>query len=99
MSSPSIVPPPVEPSPFVRWQRRILGLCLAVFAFYLGMFLLVFPWLPAWGMDWIPVHSQRFANLWMSRYFRGAVSGLGLLNIFVALSEVASQIRSLFRSR
>ena len=67
-----------------------------IFAFELGLFLLVFPWLSNWDQNWVPVHSPRFASLWMSRYFRGALSGLGLLNIYVALAEAAKQLRSLF---
>ena len=80
----------------MKWHRRVLGVCLILFAFELGLFLLVFPWLSNWDLSWIPVHSPRFSELWMSRYFRGALSGLGLLNIYVALSEAATQIRSLF---
>lgn len=84
------------PPKFVRWQRRILGFCLIIFAFELGVFLLLFPWLRSWDMSWVPSHSPRFAPLWMSRYLRGAISGLGLLNIYIALAEAVRQLRSLF---
>ena len=90
------VPLGVRPPKFIRWHRRVLGFCLVVFAFELGVFLLVFPWLRAWEMSWVPVHSARFAQLWMSRYLRGALSGLGLLNIYVAFTEAAKQLKSLF---
>jgi|SRR5579884_157591 len=98
MSMPSVAPPPTEPPKFMRWHRRLLGICLIIFAFEIGLFLVVFPWLRAWDMNWIPVHSQRFAALWMSPYFRGFISGLGLLNIYVALAEAARQLKSLFSS-
>ena len=99
MNAPSpIAPPELRPNRFLRWHRRILSFCLIIFAFELGLFLLIFPWLSAWGMSWVPVHSPRLAHLWMSRYFRGGLSGLGLLNIFVALAEGAKQLKSLFRS-
>src|SRR6266513_2966308 len=78
---------------FTRWHRRILGFCLAIFAFELGLFLVVFPWLRSWDLNWVPVHSHRFAAVWMSRYFRGALSGLGLLNIYVALAEFIRQLK------
>jgi hypothetical protein len=32
----------------------------------------------------------------MSHYFRGAISGLGLLNIYVAFAEAVKQLKSLF---
>jgi hypothetical protein len=81
----------------MHWSRRVLGIFFAIFAFYLGLFLVVFPWLRAWGMNWVPVHSSLLGRVWMSPYFRGAVSGLGLLNIYVALGESARQIRLLFQ--
>ncbi len=99
MSAPSTAPPPVDSRHSRRWYGRILGFCLILFAFELGLFLLIFPWIRAWSMNWVPVHSPHLAKLWMSPYFRGALSGLGLLNIYVALAEAAKQVRLLFASR
>jgi len=92
-------PAPVRPTRFVRWHRRVLGICLSIFAFELGLFLLIFPWLSNWDLSWVPLHSARFAAVWMSPYFRGALGGLGLLNLYVAISEAVRQVRSLFRSK
>ncbi len=77
----------------LRWHRRVLGFCLVVFALEVGLFLLLFPWRRDWEMSWIPVHSPHLAGLWMSPYFRGAVSGLGLLNLSVATAEFLRQIK------
>ena len=90
------VPVP-ESSRFLRWHHRFLGFCLVIFAFELGLFLVVFPWLKSWSLSWVPVHSPQFAALWMSRYVRGALSGLGLLNIYIAILELLRQLKSLFR--
>jgi len=81
---------------FIKWHRRVLGFCLVIFAFELGLFLLVFPWLENWDLSWVAVHSRGFSDIWMSRYFRGALSGLGLLNIYVAVAELIRQLRSIF---
>ncbi len=89
-------PPPAKQSRFVRWHRRILAFCLIVFAFELGIFLIVFPWLNNWDLSWVPVHAPRLLHVWMSRYFRGALSGLGLLNVYVALAELLRQLKSIF---
>ena len=102
-----MTPPEVTPdtssavrSPrFLRLHRRILGFCLVIFALELGLFLVIFPWLSSWGQSWVPAHSPKFASLWMSRYFRGALSGLGLLNIYVASTEFLRQVRSLLNDR
>jgi hypothetical protein len=97
VSTPSpIASPAAEQARLPRWHRRVLAFCLIIFALELGSFLVVFPWLSAWGMNWVPVHSPRWSELWMSRYFRGALSGLGLLNIYIALAETAKQLKSLF---
>lgn len=77
----------------LRWHRRVLGFCLVIFALELGLFLLAFPWRPEWEMSWIPVHSRRLAAVWESPYFRGLVSGLGLLNLTVAIAELTRQIK------
>lgn len=101
MSTPAPVAPPLppgaKPERFVKWHRRVLAFCFVVFAFELGLFLLVFPWMENWDLNWIPVHSPRLSSLWMSPYFRGALSGLGLLNIYVALAELIRQLKSIFR--
>ena len=81
---------------FQKWHGRILGFGLVIFAFELGLFLIVFPWLQSWDLGWVPVHSRRFSGIWMSRYFRGGLSGLGLLNIYIALAELVRQLRSIF---
>lgn len=101
MSAPSPTPatPPTPPKVvhLLRWQRRILGLCFVVFTLELGLFLIIFPWLDSWDLNWLSLHgTEQWHAIWMSRYLRGAVSGLGMLNLLVALSELASQVRSLF---
>ena len=44
----------------------------------------------------IRLTCPEFTSLWMSRYFRGALSGLGLLNLYIAFAELLRQVRSLF---
>lgn len=84
---------------FVRWHRRILGFCMVIFALEIGVFLAVFPWLANWNQSWVPVHAPRFAHLWVSPYFRAALTGLGLLNIWIASVELVSQLKSIFAPR
>jgi len=91
--------PPAKRSKFLSWHRRVLGICLVIFAFEVGLFLLVFPWLPNWDMSWVPLRSPALSGIWMSHYFRGALSGLGLLNIYVAVLEAARQIKLFFREK
>jgi hypothetical protein len=97
-SAPS-APSPVAASRAAVWQRRLLGICLIVVAFELGLVLIVFPWRAHWEFDWLPAHSPRLAAVWMNHYFRGAVSGLGLLNIYIAMNEAFRLIASFFTKK
>ncbi|MFZ0592056.1 MAG: hypothetical protein WAM39_16440 [Bryobacteraceae bacterium] len=79
----------------LKWHQRILGLCFAIFALELGIFLFVFPWLRVWGVNWLPMQSPGLRALWISPYFRGALSGVGLVNLYVGVAELGRQLRSL----
>jgi hypothetical protein len=96
MSTSASAPPPVKPGGLLKWHRAILGICLVIFAFELGLFLLVFPWLSSWDSSYIPVHSPQLSDIWTSPYFRGAVSGLGLINIYIAVAEAIKHLKALF---
>src|SRR5208283_5465445 len=82
---------------FLVWQRRILSLCFVVFTLELGVFLLVFPWLEYWDLNWVPLQGPEWRELWMNNYFRGALSGLGVLNLWVGFVELLRQVRALFQ--
>lgn len=90
--------PKVRPSArFLRWNQRILGLCFAVFSLEVGLFLVIFPWLSSWDLNWVPLRSAVFRSIWLSPYFRGALTGLGLINVYIGFVEFSGQFRSLFR--
>jgi hypothetical protein len=95
-SSVPATPPPPKVSRLLRWQRRILGFCFVVFTVEVGLFLIIFPWLDSWDLNWLSLHgAAEWHSVWMSRYLRGGVSGLGVLNLWIALNELARQVRSL----
>ena len=95
--SPAIAGSPVEaaaPPPRARfWHRRVWAICFAIFALEIGLFLVVFPWMDSWNINhfqrWVP----RLQDLWEDLYLRGAVSGLGLVNVYIACGEVIRLIR------
>lgn len=86
--------PQLSHSP-LKWHRRLLGFCFAIFALELGIFLFIFPWLRVWNVNWVPMQSAGLHALWMNPYFRGALSGLGLVNLYVGIAELGRQLRSL----
>ena len=100
MSGPhQVADPPPEPPKVARilvWQRRVLSCCFVVFTLEVGLVLIAFPWLQFWDLNWVPLQGAEWRELWMNNYFRGAISGLGLLNVWVGLVELRRQIK-LFR--
>lgn len=96
-ASPVPPPPPPHVAKVLRWQRRILGFCFIGFTIEVGLFLMVFPWIDSWDLNWLALRGNgQWHALWASRYLRGAVSGLGALDLWIAFNELARQLRSLF---
>jgi hypothetical protein len=74
--------------PVYRWYHivgaaALIGVCTAM-----GLFLLVFPWSAFWEANSIVLEVPAVQGYWSSPYLRGAVSGLGLLNLFFALVDL-----------
>jgi hypothetical protein len=86
-----------EPEKAARhWPSRLLNICFAIFAFEIGIFLVIFPWMDdVWKMNSFQSAFPALRNIWEDPYFRGALTGLGLLNVYVAFWEL---LRSLRRS-
>ena len=73
--------PPATRRSFGRWVTSFL---LFLVCLEIGLFLLVFPWAGAWSSNGVPDYLPISAQVWDSGYLRGAVSGLGLANIWIA---------------
>lgn len=70
------------------WHRRVWAICFAIFALEVGLFLLLFPWMDSWNVNHVQTWLPPLQDLWEDRYLRGAVSGLGLVNVYIACREV-----------
>ena len=87
---------PSEPmSPPLRrtWFQRLSSVLLIIFCFELGLFLLVYPWTNAWTENYFSLAApDRIEPAWRAicnnPYLRGGVSGLGAVNMWIALAEV-----------
>ena len=67
----------------------MMPLLLAAFFLEVGFVLLVVPWSSYWDRNflsqaWPPLHAVLTSN-----YVRGAISGLGIVNVLAAVTEVA----------
>lgn len=84
-------PPPQVPKR--RWQGKVLTACFAIFAFEIGLVLIVFPWQDSWSLNYFQDLSPTIENLWDEPSFRGLVTGLGFINIYIALLQVIRLFR------
>ena len=66
---------------------------MALFAFGVGLFLTVFPWTDDWNVNYIQQIWPRIQDVWNQDSFRGAVTGLGLINIYIACLQIARMFR------
>lgn len=71
-----------------KWYHKLLALLGAVLIMELGIFLSVYPWFDEWDRSFFSYLSPAWDRLWVNPYFKGAVSGLGVVNIFIAFGEV-----------
>ncbi len=67
-------------------RRLFLVLCF----FEIGVVLVVIPWLAFWDRNYFAQLAPPLQALITNNFVRGAVSGLGLINISAGLVELAS---------
>ena len=72
------------------WERagKRLGIVIYVLlCIEIGTFLLVVPWSVLWDRSLLMGYYPGLRPLLLSPYVRGAVSGLGLVNLWLAVSQ------------
>ncbi len=72
-------------------MRRLL---LATLFLWAGFLLIVVPWSVFWERNYFVQTLPALQALMRNNYVRGAVSGLGLLNVYFGLAELVSAITS-----
>lgn len=79
--------PPVAPAPV--WLQRISLVVFVLFCFYIGGILAVLPWSPRyWDQNsWLMAHPG-FHTLAIQGWIRGIVSGIGLVDVWIGISEL-----------
>jgi hypothetical protein len=80
-------PAPVETRRY-RWYHKLFALVFIIFCLELGMFLLIFPWSEWWDFNFFASYIPEWHRYWESAYLRGAISGLGVLNLYISLVEI-----------
>ena len=83
----------------LRWYQLLSAIAFIIVCFEIGVFLIVFPWLRAWDANYFSGVAPVWRQLWASPFFRGAVSGLGMINIYISLVEALRLWRGAFGER
>src|SRR3954463_3718088 len=88
--STSAAPAPEEISSQPLWMRRIILVVFVMFCLQMGMMLLFLPWTPPWSSNsWLAEHWQ-IRSVLTNYFVRGVVSGLGIIDIFIGISEAVN---------
>jgi hypothetical protein len=70
------------------WLQRVFVIVYVLFCIELGLVLMVLPWMTGYWFSggWLAQWPE-LRNLLQSGFVRGAVSGLGLLDIWLGIME------------
>ena len=82
------IPAPAPEAPRHRWYHIAASLIFIVFCMELGMFLVIFPWSDFWDRSFFFSLAPQWRLYWDNAYLRGAVSGLGIVNVYISLVEI-----------
>jgi hypothetical protein len=89
----SLTPEQAPPGIQKTWPRRLLGISVALLTFEIGLFLTVFPWTHYWSFNYFEMVVPGLQEVWDQPAFRGALTGLGLVNIYLACIQVVQSFR------
>ena len=78
---------PPRPAPPTPWLRQIEVWVRIIVQLYLGLLIVALPWLRFWSDNSLFSYSETISVLASSGFVRGLVSGLGILNIYLAIRE------------
>jgi len=87
---PVLVMPPPPPRKTHRWQRWRNRLFLGELIFiclFMGILLVTVPWTPYWSENSLIAGYPGLHELLMHDFVRGLISGLGLVDIYLAIAE------------
>jgi hypothetical protein len=80
-------PPETSDAPPPVWIQRFFLVSTVVFCLWIGLVLAVLPWLPAWTENSVVSDFPKLRWLLGTGFIRGLTSGLGLLDLWIGVSE------------
>src|SRR5258706_5755361 len=84
-TSTNLAPAKPKPTRGQIWMARLLLCVEVIFFIELGMVLLVIPWTSLWQQNHLTLGHPALQQLVEHPFTRGAISGLGLLNLWIGI--------------
>ena len=79
----------VGPHPAPVWLQRLSLGVLVIFCLYLGFLITLLPWWPdMWDRNPLLLQHLQWRAFLMNGVVRGLISGLGLLDLWIGISEL-----------
>ncbi len=69
-------------------MNRLVAVAFILFCFEIGLFLVFVPWSRLWEHNVLLGYSFTLHRFLLNNFVRGAVSGLGVVDVFLGLSEL-----------
>jgi hypothetical protein len=73
---------------------RLLAVAFILFCLEIGLFLVFAPWSALWEHNFLLGYVPLLRGLILNNFFRGAVSGLGIVDVLIGLSELTIFVKS-----
>jgi hypothetical protein len=74
--------------PRYRWYHKMAGVVFVAFCLFVGLFLVIFPWTELWDSNFFSTWIPAFHQYWDNMYVRGAISGIGVVNVYISFAEM-----------
>jgi hypothetical protein len=74
--------------PVYHWYHKMSAVLFITFCLEIGLFLLIFPWTEYWDTNFFSAIIPDHLQYWDNMYVRGAISGLGVVNLYISFVEI-----------
>lgn len=75
------------------WGAWLKDLALSVTGALVGTMLVLMPWGTGWDQNYFSGWTPGWYRIWVNPYFRGAVSGVGALNLYLVIADLVSKVQ------
>ncbi len=89
------IPPPIVTGPYGArppahppvWAQRLLLVVEVAVAIWAGLLVMVLPWTRLWTQNPLLMHWPMVRLVLASSFVRGAISGIGLVDVWMGFSD------------